>query len=189
MKNIVKYLHEAGQLTRVANSGYWLVGMQNPPSVAEHVYRASTIAFVLAKLENADAEKAASIVLFHDMQETRINDLHKVAQKYIDLKKVEVEVLRDQLMSLPNELASSIKNLQETYKSENTPEGIIARDADLLDYGFKAKELIELGYKDAQNHIDNITPLIKTESAKKLLKELDSSQPNDWWKDLKKIER
>jgi 5'-deoxynucleotidase YfbR-like HD superfamily hydrolase len=123
------------------------------------------------------------------MHESRITDLHKVAQKYVDLREADVEALRDQLMSLPNEVAASIKNMFDSYSTENTKEGIIARDADLLEYGFQAKEFMVKGYKDAEIWLDNINKLVKTPTAKKLATQLYDSNPNEWWKGLKKIER
>ncbi len=36
MKDIIKYLYEIGQMKRVQRSGWWLVGIINPESVAEH---------------------------------------------------------------------------------------------------------------------------------------------------------
>ena len=61
--------------------------------------------------------------------------------------------------------------------------------ADLLENAFQAKEYIEIGYKDAQNWIDNIRTILKTGSAKKLLDEIEKTSSNEWWKNLKKIDR
>ena len=65
----------------------------------------------------------------------------------------------------------------------------MARDADLLENALEAREHIKTGYKDAQNWLDNINKVIKTGSGKKLLKEIENTDPHDWWKGLKKIER
>ncbi|MBI5046657.1 HD domain-containing protein, partial [Candidatus Micrarchaeota archaeon] len=69
---IVKYIFEAGMLKRVARSGWWTEKIKNPETVAEHTFRAALIAFILAKMEGADAHKLASAAVFHDMHETRL---------------------------------------------------------------------------------------------------------------------
>ena len=45
------------------------------------------------------------------------------------------------------------------------------------------------GYQNAQNWIDNCHKCVKTESAKKFLNLLDKTNSNDWFTQLKKIER
>jgi len=57
--------------------------------VSQHSFRIAILGYILAALEGADPQKAAVMCLFHDTQEARVNDLHKVAQRYIDLDKSE----------------------------------------------------------------------------------------------------
>jgi len=47
---IVNYIFEINQLKREQHSGFQLAGIKHPPSVAEHVMRASQIAYILASL-------------------------------------------------------------------------------------------------------------------------------------------
>jgi hypothetical protein len=37
--DMAKYLYEAGQLKRVKRSGWWIAGVKDPESVAEHSFR------------------------------------------------------------------------------------------------------------------------------------------------------
>ena len=189
MNDILNYLFEVGNLQRVSNSGWWLIGEKNPNSVAEHVFRASTIAYFLAHLENSDPHKASSIALFHDNQESRLTDLHKLAQRYVNHKEADLEVLREQLYKLPEKIRDDVQTLFKEYNTQSTPEGIIAKDADLLEYGLKARELIVQGNTGAKNWLDNVNKLVRTDTGKKLAKLLYTADPNDWWKGLKKIER
>ena len=101
-KKISNFFFEMGQLKRVKRSGWWLAGINNPESVADHSFRAGVIAYVLADMEGVNPEKSAVMALFNDLQEARINDLHKVGHKYIDFRKAEVDVIRDQLFGLPS---------------------------------------------------------------------------------------
>ncbi|MBW2977657.1 HD domain-containing protein [Candidatus Woesearchaeota archaeon] len=189
MKKITNFLFELGQLNRVKRSGYWLINIRDPESVAEHNSRTTQIAFILAKLENVDPYKTAAICAFHDIHETRLNDLHKVGHRYIDFRKAEKKAFAEQMENLPKEIADELTDVYNQYRDQSSKEGIVARDADLLDNALSAKELIEKGNKDAQNWIDNIKKVIKTESGKKLLIEIEKTSSNEWWKNLKKIER
>ncbi len=188
IKEIVKYLFEAGQLSEVKRSGDFLIGIENPQTVAEHSFRAAIVAFILGKLENVNAEKAALTILFHDLPESRISDIHKVGQRYIDSKAAEKKAFEEQIEPLPEEIKKEIKNFDYS-NGDSSPEGIVARDADLIECALQYKGYLEKGHKDAQDWLNNIRKVLKTETSKKMLDEIEGSDPNSWWKGLKKIER
>jgi putative hydrolase of HD superfamily len=188
-KKVMKFSYELGQLKRVKRSGWWMLGVNNPESVAEHSFRAGMLAYMIAKMENANPEKTAFMALINDLHEARLNDLHKVGHRYIDFRKAEIEALREQVFGLPNGIGDDILNLYGQYSSDSSKEGMIAKDADLLECAIQAREYIDIGHKDAQNWIDNVEPKLKTESAKKLFKTMMETEPNSWWQGLKKTER
>ncbi|MBI4149217.1 HD domain-containing protein [Candidatus Woesearchaeota archaeon] len=183
-KTLVNFLFELGQLKRVKRSGWWLLGITNPESVAEHTFRAAALAYLLAQQEKKDAEHAAALCLFHDIHETRLNDLHKVGHRYIDFRQAERQAAAEQAAPL-----SGILPLLSEFQDQKTPESRIARDADLLENALQAKEYTEQGFPDAQNWIDNIRGILQTISAKRLLHRIEQGSMNDWWKPLKKIDR
>ena len=189
MQDIVNFFFEAGQLQRVNRSGWWLIGIKDPEKVSDHVYRSCIVAYILAKLEKVDENKVLKMSLLHDFQETRINDLHKVGHRYIDFRNAENVAFKEQIKLLPENISEEISKLFEENGKDKTKEGIVVRDADLLDNALSAKEYLHMGYKDAQNWLDNISKTLKTESAKKLFNIIIKTNPNEWWKNLKKIER
>jgi putative hydrolases of HD superfamily len=189
ISSIVNFIFELGELKRVKRSGWWLIGIKDPETVAEHSFRAAAVGYILAKMENANADKVMRMCLFNDLHETRLNDLHKVGHRYIDFKKAENAAFKEQILCLPDEIAKELSGIVDDLQNDRTIEGTIARDADLLECAFQAKEYIDIGYKDASNWIDNIRKNLKTGSAKKLLTELETGNSNNWWRDLKKIER
>jgi len=188
IKDVVKYLFEAGQLSEVKRSGDLLIGIEKPESIAEHSFRAAIVAYMIGKIENINAEKAALTVLFHDMPESRIGDIHKVGQRYIDSKTAEKKAFEEQIAPLPEEIKKSLKNL-DYGNGDSSPEGVVARDADLIECALQYKTYLEKGHKDAQDWLNNIKKILKTKTAKKMLDEIEGSDPNSWWKGLKKIER
>ena len=185
MKDIINFFFELGQLKRVRRSGWWLLGIEHPESVAEHSFRAAIIGYFLAKLEKVDLNKVTLMCLFNDLHETRLNDLHKVGHRYIDFRKAETRAHKEQTENLDKNIFSLHKEFQE----QKTKESVVARDADLLECAVQAKEYIDKGYKDAKNWNDNIKKILKTKNAKKLFKLIEKNSSNEWWKHLKKSER
>ncbi|PIN86592.1 HAD family hydrolase [Candidatus Woesearchaeota archaeon CG10_big_fil_rev_8_21_14_0_10_44_13] len=185
---ITDFLYETGQLKRVKRSGWWLIGVDNPENVAEHSFRAAVVGYFLAKMERVDTDKVVQMCLFNDLHESRINDLHKVGHRYIDFREAETKANREQTSGI-GDAGREIFSLHEEFQAQKTRESIVARDADLLENALQAREYMKVGYADAQNWIDNIWKIIATESGKKLLCEIEKTDPNDWWKGLKRIER
>lgn len=187
-QELCRYIFELGTLKKIRHSGTKLAGVLQPDSVAEHSYRAAMIGYLLAKMEKANAEKVMLICLLHDNAEARITDLHKVARRYIDSKKAEMKAFREQVERLPSDLEKLFYGMFEEYEEKKTKEGIIAKDADMLETAFQAKEYLDLGYKACQDWIDNVEKCVKTKSAKKLLRTMKKVEFTEWWRGLKKIE-
>jgi len=187
--DIVKYLFEAGQLKRVKRSGWWIAGIDNPESVAEHSFRAAVAAYIIAKMEGIDADKTAMTILFHDLPEARLNDLHKIGQRYIDFKEAEEKAFNEQVAGLPDFIRKDISGRIHYIHDDSTPEMIAAKDADLIECALQAREYMDSGHKDAQDWINNIRPLLKTKTAKKMLAEIEKASSGSWWHGLKNIKR
>jgi len=184
ISSMVNYLFEAGELKRIKRSGWWTAKIKDPESVAEHSFRCAIVAFFLAKMEGADPQELCSAAVFHDMHETRILDLHKVAARYLDQEKAALQTERDQLAALPKDMADEIRPLLELSEKKKT----ILKDADLLECALQAKEYMEIGYADAEDWLINIEKRLKTPSARQLLTQAKSMRSRDWWRGLKKTD-
>lgn len=187
-KNLVNFIFEINQLKRQRHSGFQLVGVKDPDSVAEHVMRAAQIGYILAAMEgDANPEKVAAMVLIHDNGEARIGDQHKVAARYFNTKKAEKDALTEQLGNLEGTIGQTWLGYFDEYEKRNTKEGIIAKDADWLEQAFQAKEYVDLGYAAAEDWIKNVEKALETASAKLVLKEMKKVKFTDWWHGLKKM--
>ncbi len=176
-KNVADFFFEAGELKRVKRSGWWLAGVKDPESVAEHSWRTALIAFVLARMAGLDAEKISVAALFHDLHETRILDRHKISQACFKTpREAEECVEREQLKLLPEKARPALLNERER---------ILLKDADLLECAFQAREYEAIGFKEAADWRTRVGKALKTASAKKLFKELGATEPGRWWKGLK----
>ena len=91
MKYLTNFLFEMGQLQRVKRTGMTTIGVDRPHSVAEHCQRTAVIGLFLAKLEKADPHRVTMMCLFNDVHEARINDVHKVGHRYLNVKEAEAK--------------------------------------------------------------------------------------------------
>ncbi len=188
-KDIIDFLFEAGQLKKVQRTGEYLLNLKEGDTVAHHSFRAAIIGYFLSKMEGADTEQVVLTCLFHDFTEARITDVHKVAQRYIDIEKAEMVSFKEQLSKLPKQLSEELYYLFDNYRTDRSIEGVVAKDAELLETAMQAKEYLEEGRKDAYDWIKNVKSILKTASAKKLLAQIEKTKSTDWWKGLKKIHR
>ncbi len=185
MKKLVNFLFELGMLRRIKHEGWRIAGVENPESVADHSLRAAQVGYILAKLENyPNPDEIVSILVFHDIGECRIGDIHKIGNRYI--KADEEQAVKDQTAEL-QEIGEEIYKLWKHAEDKTTEAGIIAKDADYIEQALTAKEYLEKGYHKADDWITNIGNAIQTNSAKKLLKNLQNSDSSDWWQGLKKL--
>lgn len=188
IKKIVKFFFELGALKKIKHNGWYLTGVKDPDSIAEHALLAAQIGYVLAVMEgNANPEKVACILMIHDNAEIRIGDQHKVAARYYSNKEAEHRAFDEQLDNLGDIIKKKWHGYFLEYEDRNTPEGIIAKDADWLEMAFFAKELFDTGYKGAWEWIKNVERAVETKSAKKLIDEMKKTEFTDWYKGLKKM--
>jgi putative hydrolase of HD superfamily len=183
--DLAKFLYEVGQLKRVRRSGWWIAGVENPESVAEHSFRTAAIAYLLAKLEGADAGKVALMALFHDMAEARTNDLHRIVRRYVNWENVDQRVIKDQSKRLPAHISEEMISLLSEFEETISLEARVARDADLLECLVQAREYQALGYKEVADWIVNAKAALVTDSAKRIAEECLETEPKEWWQGLK----
>ena len=183
--DIAKFLYELGQLKRVKRSGWWIAGVKDPESVAEHSFRTAAIAYLLARLEGVDSGKAVLMALFHDLPEARTNDAHRIVRRYADWKDVDKNAIDEQSKRLPDGVAKEVILLFEEFEKEDSFEAKVVRDADLLECIVQAREYQALGYNDVADWIFNARAALKTESAKNIAAECLKTKPKEWWQGLK----
>jgi putative hydrolase of HD superfamily len=186
---VSKFFSETAMGQRVKRSGFTLTGASESQSLGEHIYRAAQIGYVLAFLEGVDPEKTVAIILFHDNGEFRIGDQHKVSARYVNKHDSEREAMVEQLDRLPEDLRNHLLEMYDDFDKRGTSEAVVAQDADWLENAISAKELLEQGYKGAQNWIDNVAAALETDSAKRVLDYIQKEDDftNSWWQGLKKM--
>jgi putative hydrolase of HD superfamily len=183
-ENIVEFIFEAGVLKRVPRSGWSVLGIKNPESVADHSFRCAVIGYLIAHMEKVSVHRVLLMTLFNDIHEARITDLHKMAQRYIDAQAAEDASFEEQLGSLPAGIREELSDVHDEYRSQESEESIVARDSDILECLIQAKEYCEHGHKSAALFMKQAPEHLKTESAKTLWELAQTMDVNEWWSRL-----
>jgi putative hydrolase of HD superfamily len=180
-KQIASFLFEVGILAKTPRSGFHFLGTGNQ-TVAEHLNRVAYIGYALALMDGkVDLSKVLQMCIFHDISETRISDLNYVHQKYTERK--EFEAHTDLANSVP--FGQQMLQIITEYEDRQSPESILVKDADNLEWILSLKEEVDTGNTRALRWIASALKRLKTENAKKLAKEIVKMDSNDWWFDKK----
>lgn len=184
MKELAKYLYEIGQLKRLRRSGWWIAGIEDPESVAEHSFRVTLLGYILSQLEGGDPLKTIIMCLFHDVPESRLNDWHRIGQRYANLAEIQRQVFSEQVNRLPHNVSEQLTSLMSEFNTGESLEARLAHDADRLECLIQAREYQAQGYKDVQDWINNCEAALITESAKRIAQECLKVEPKEWWQGL-----
>lgn len=187
--NLMNLIAEAGMLKRVRRSGWWVLGIKDSETVADHSFRCAVIGYIIAKMEKVHPYKVLLMTLFNDMHEARINDLHKMSQRYIKLQEAEDMAFKEQISNLPKSMKNELKDMHEEYRKQGSMESIIARDADILECLVQAKEYKEYGFKEAFRFMKKAPKFLRTKSAKRLWALAKGMNLNKWWESLSEFKR
>jgi len=185
----LNFFAEAGLLKRVKRSGWWVAGIKDPESVADHCFRCAVIGYYLAHLEKVDVYQVLVMTLFNDIHEARINDLHKMGHYYIDFKNAEQNVFKDQVVYLDKQVKNELKNMRGVYDCQISRESLVARDADILECLLQAKEYYEAGHTGVKEFFNRAPDYLKTKSARALWRSIKKWKSDAWWKKIVKFER
>jgi len=188
-KKLLNFLCEAGMLKRVRRSGWWVLGIKDAETVAEHSFRCAVIGYIIAKMENIFPYKVLMMTIFGDIHEARINDSHKMAQRYIDFEKAEERAFNEQVKSLSKRIKDELLKIHKEYKKQKTKESIVARDADILECLIQAKEYHEYGFKEAVKFMKKAPQFLETKSARRLWSLAKQMNLNEWWERLSEFSR
>jgi len=188
-RSAINLFAEIGLLKKIKRSGWWVAGIKDPESVADHSFRCAIIGYYMAHLEKADPFKVMAMALFNDVHEARINDLHKMGHYYIDFKEAEKKVFRDQVADLDSGVKKEMTALRKEYDEQKTKASIIARDADILECLLQAREYYDTGYLKAKKFFKTAPDHLKTKSAKRFWKQIQKWNSSRWWEDIVKFER
>lgn len=175
----VTYFMEMGTLKRAKRSGWWIAGVKDPETIAEHSFRTAVIGSVLALHEGADPAKVALLCTFHDTQETRVGDIPWIGRRYLNATDNE-QVTTDQVADAHPAVAAGIQAIVEEYETGDSLEVLVAHDADKLECMIQGLEYLEQGYRNAQEWVDSTRAKLKTPSAIALADAAQNMSSAEW---------
>ncbi|MEU5154884.1 HD domain-containing protein [Glycomyces sp. NPDC021274] len=173
------YLLEAGMLKRARRSGWWIAGVRDPESIAEHSWRAAVTGMVIASLEGADPARTALLCVLHDTPETRIGDIPRIGHDYLTAVDA-LDVVADQTAECPPRMSEAIRDAVAEFEAGETPEAICANDADKLECLVQAVEYRQQGVATVQPWIDSGLAALRTDTARSLAREVLEKEPLAW---------
>lgn len=180
----MSFAHEVGHLKRTPRTGWTLAGVRGPESVAEHSFRVGVLAYCIGLHEDANADHAAVLGLFHDLPETRIGDIPSVGKKYVATASPH-RVIIDQVSDLDPLLASHIVAMVDEHESAKTEgaswESRCSRDADKLECLLQAREYQREGYQQLDPWVTTMTEAMTTPTGKRLAAAALDVSPGQWW--------
>ncbi len=148
-------------------------------NVAEHTLRVIFISLVLAKNEGiSNTDKIIKMALIHDLAESRTGDVNYLSRQFT--KRNNEGALCETLQETSLE---ELIELGKEYEKHESIESKIVKDADILDGDFELQEQVAMGHTLPNNQRklrDEVLNKLHTQSAKKLWKSLQTSNPHNW---------
>ncbi|WP_203416728.1 HD domain-containing protein [Jiangella ureilytica] len=179
IEGVVDYIFEAGLLKRAKRTGWWIAGVKDPESIADHSHRTALIGAVLALMEGADPAKVALLAVLHDSQETRVGDIPYLGRRYLTAASNQ-KVTADQVAETPDAVRDGIQRIVDDYEAGDSLEVVVAHDADKLDCLFQAIEYREQGNQNTQQFIDSMLAVLSTASAKVIASAALNRSSQEW---------
>ncbi len=174
-----RLIYETGLLKLSKRTGWWLCGIKDPESIAEHSFRTAIIAGLLAGMEGADPARATFLAVWHDSQETRVGDIPHLGRRYLQASDNEL-VTSHQTAALPAAVAEQLRSLVQEYENGDNLEVHCAHDADKLECLFQAIEYRDNGHQNVDGWIQTSRTNLHTKSAERLADAAVAMTSQDW---------
>ncbi|MHC1712002.1 MAG: HD family hydrolase [Solidesulfovibrio sp.] len=176
LTRLADFLFEAGMLRKTPRTGYQFLGT-GAENVAEHSFRATLIGFVLAEMAGADPYRTMALCLFHDLHEARTGDFNYVNKLYntTDARRAMVDSLAG------TGLTATVLPLHDELEAAESPEALLAQDADQIDLIANLKEELDRGNRYAAAWIEAAMARLRTETGRKLAAAVATTDHAEWW--------
>ena len=144
IRNLVKFFGIVGRLKRTPRAGWVEVGIRQPESVADHIFRTTILGMIYADMEGLDQLKLLRMALIHDLPEAIIGDL--TPSKKTEKSKEKEEVAISQILDLlPKKQREKYMMAWNEYQEGKTREAKAVRQLEKLEMALQAKEYEEAG--------------------------------------------
>jgi putative hydrolase of HD superfamily len=148
-KKLIDLALQFGILKRTVRTGWKRKGIKDPESVAEHSFRVSVLAMLLAPYLNVDRSRLVKMSLIHDLGESSIGDLiwergARIIGSQIEKHKDEGHAVR-RIFESDGEFDDYFEIWKE-FEEQKTKEALIVKQLDKLEMTLQALEYEKEGY-------------------------------------------
>jgi len=172
MKNsdLLKFIGLVGRLKKIKRKGWLKRKIPNPESVAEHSFRTSILALILAKkLGIEKGGKFLKMALIHDLGEALVGDIAPNEEKSNRKRALEGKAFAKLSSLLENEEKKEILDLWREFEEGKSKEARLVRELDKLEMAIQAKEYEREYSMDLKEFVDSAKKRIKNNELKKIL--------------------
>jgi putative hydrolases of HD superfamily len=159
---ILDFIEEIGVLKNLPRTGWRFRGIKDAESIADHCYRVSLLAMILADMLESqgvplDAEKVMRLALLHEIAEARIGDLPFPALRYIpeDIKERGERAAVQAMLAGFGRLGERYSELWEEFEASVSLEARLVRAADKLELMVQVLEYEKIGYRSLDKFWEN----------------------------------
>jgi len=135
-KKFIKFANLVGKLKNTHRVGWIDRNVKDPESVADHTFRTSVLAMVLADMWKLDVEKVMKMALLHELGEIVVGDKRPWEKD----EKKEFEGIKTVLSFLPRKLRKEYLKILEEFVENKTFESQLVNQIDKLELIIQAKE-------------------------------------------------
>ncbi len=161
MKNLLQLALHAAQLKRIPRMGWLMRGAPlggQAENVAAHSYGVVFLTMLLLDLDKQELDRdlALRIAILHDLAESLIGDLPKMATKFISKEskhRAEQDALSEILEQTP--FATEYLTLWQAYNTAQSAEARLVKDADRLDMMIQAYLYEQAGQRNLHDFWEN----------------------------------
>jgi len=185
-KKILHLIQQAGTLMLMNRNHIRNLGNITFDTIASHSFHVAVIAYCITRMEgfsHQDGTRALAVGLIHDLAEARTGDNDFISKNYTTMDEKQATI--DQFSGIG--FAKDLMNELDEYEERKTKLSKCIKDADHVaqmymewTLAWQGNKLAEKWFKGDMIHR---VPSLKTESAKKIVRMIKSTDPQDWWWD------
>lgn len=139
MKDLLEFLHRVGHLKKTKRRGWILRSIPEQESVAEHSFRTTMLAYVLADDLGVNSNKLIKMALIHDLAESIVGDITPADKVPREEKFVREKKAMEKISGLLKN-GKEINDLWLEFEAGKTKEARLLRQLDKFEFLLQAFE-------------------------------------------------
>eukprot|EP00803_Ostreobium_quekettii_P011578 evm.model.scf_875.3 EVM.evm.TU.scf_875.3 scf_875:33738-39044(+) len=152
------------QLKTTQRAGWGMRGVNNPESIADHMYRMGMMAMVAGN-DSVDMNRCVKMALVHDVAESIVGDITPYdgvsKEEKREREAAAMETIKN-MLGVHTSVAEEVGSLWREYESGSSPEALLVKDLDKLEMIQQAHEYEGQQGKDLSEFFESTKGSFKT---------------------------